>query len=207
MELTKNVYVSNPEKINPACGHHSGRNLFQLIFSSLMNFRKDNVAKIQRENSFCDPKQSHQNHTWRMCGAAGPLHHFPNAGSCVDVQFVLLRFRQLHRPVADVKLQFVSHILRGQTNASKPNVNAADYFCLCFSFTLCWVIFISFPFHTFPDVTADDRSLCGGCAKLPHFSNDHGSDFIHVESTFVQQPNMSHQQLHHSCQHARQNNR
>lgn len=32
----------------------------------------------------------------------------------------------------------------------------------------------------------------------------YGSDFIQVESTFVLEPNMNHQQLHHPCQHASQ---
>lgn len=56
-------------------------------------------------------------------------------GSCMDGEFILLKFRQLHRPVTDVKIQFVTHPLRGQTKACKPNVNAADHLCWCFSFS------------------------------------------------------------------------
>lgn len=151
MELTKNVYVSKTEKINPARGHHSGRNLFQLIFSSLMNFRKDNVErdKFKEKIAFAI-----QNSPLKIipggCVALQAHSSLPQCWFLVDGQFVLLRFRQLHRPVADVKLQLVSHILRGQTNASKPNLNAADYFCLCFSFTFVLSHFYQLSFSHFP---------------------------------------------------------
>lgn len=51
-------------------------------------------------------------------------------------------------------------------------------------------------------LTVDDWTLCGGLAR--RFSKRGGSDFIHVESTFVQKPNMSHQELRHACQCVRQ---
>lgn len=147
---------------------------------------------MQTEKGFCgaDPTQSPQEQRWRTCDAAGLLHQFLKAASCIDEPFLSLGFRQLRRPVTQLVAQGSNRSM--QTERERCRSASLQLLVLVLFFTLSQMLR-----QTVGVYVVDARS----------FSKYHGSDFIHGESTFVQQPNMSHEQLHHACQRARQNNR
>lgn len=85
-----------------------------------------------------------------MCDAAGLLHQFLKAASCMDEPFSIARI-----PAAAQARHTV-----GSSGVKPEHANRALALPIGFARASRSL------FHTFPDVTADGWSLCGGRAKL-----------------------------------------
>lgn len=97
--------------------------------------------KCRQKRSFCgaDPKQSPQKQRWRMCDAAGLLHQFLKAASCMDEPFSIARI-----PAAAQARHTV-----GSSGVKPEHANRALTLPIGFARASRSL------FHTFPDVTAD----------------------------------------------------